>query len=74
MIDPHAYDIKVRSRTIEGATMFEALVRELPDLAEYADSHDEAYALAIDAINTTAQIFAEQGRGMPAPEKAVEDK
>lgn len=67
MIDPHAYGIEVRRRSIDGEVVFEARVRELPDLAEYADTADEAYALAADAVATTAKVFAERGKAMPAP-------
>lgn len=67
MIDPHAYGIEVRRRSIDGEEVFEARVRELPDLAEYADTADEAYALAVDAIATTAKVIAERGKAMPTP-------
>lgn len=67
MIDPHAYGIEVRRRSIDGEEVFEARVRELPDLAEYAGTADEAYALAVDAIATTARVFSERGKPMPAP-------
>lgn len=73
MTDPHAYGIEVRRRTIDGEAVFEARVRELPDLAEYADTFDEAYALALDAIETTAKVLAERGRAMPAPIEPVDD-
>lgn len=67
MIDPHAYGIEVRRRSIDGEAVFEARVRELPDLAEYADTADEAYALAVDAVATTAKVLAERGKTMPPP-------
>ena len=73
MIDPHAYGIEVRRRVMDGEALFEARVRELPDLAEYADTFDETYALAVDAIETTARVFAEHGRAMPAPVEPVDD-
>lgn len=73
MIDPHAYGIEVRRRRIDGDVVFEARVRELPDLAEYADTADEAYALAVDAIATTAKVLAERGRAMPTPMEPVQD-
>lgn len=56
-----------------GELCFEAKVKELPDLAEYADSWQEAYELALDAIDTTATLLAEQGRDMPVPASGVED-
>ena len=73
MIDPHAYNITVRRDDFEGELCFEARVKELPDLAEYGDTFEEAYQLAIDAIETTAEIFAEKGKAMPMP-KDVPDE
>lgn len=66
-IDAHAYNITVRRDCFDGETLFEARVKELPDLVEYGESFEEAYALAVDAIETTAAVFAEQGRPMPPP-------
>ena len=42
-------------------------VAELPDVAEYADSFEEAYTLALDTIETTAAIFEQQGKSLPLP-------
>ncbi len=64
-IDPYAYNITVRRAMFEGEVCFEARVKELPDLIEYADTADEAYALAVDGIETTAEIMNEKGRAMP---------
>ena len=52
---------------------FEAKVKELPDVAEYADSYEEAYNLAIDTIETTAQVMKGKGRKMPDPLVTDED-
>ena len=57
-IDPYAYNITVRRAEVEGEVCFEARVKELPDLIEYADTAEEAYALAVDGIETTAEIMA----------------
>lgn len=73
MIDPHAYGIELQRRVIDGETVFEARARELPDLAEYADTAEEAYALALDAIETTAAAFAEMGREMPVPMEPMDE-
>jgi len=73
MIDPHAYNITVRRSEFEGEVCFEARVKELPDLAEYGDTFEEAYALAIDAIETTAEVFAEKGKPMPVPQEVADD-
>jgi len=73
-MNPHDYGITVRRfEDDNGHPYFEARVRELPDVAEYAGSFQEAYELAIDTIETTAQIFAEQGRKMPPPAPAADE-
>jgi hypothetical protein len=72
-IDPYAYNITVRRAEVEGEVCFEARVKELPDLIEYADTAEEAYALAVDGIETTAEIMAEKGRAMPAAAIPAED-
>lgn len=73
MMDPHAYHITVRRSEFEGEVCFEARVKELPDLAEYGDTFKEAYALAIDTIETTAEVFAEKGKLMPVPQEVADD-
>lgn len=73
MIDASNYNITVRKGFFDGEICYEARVAELPDVAEYADSFEEAYALAIDTIETTAEIFAAQGKPMPAPMVPVDE-
>lgn len=73
MFDPRLYTTSVRYGLFEGEYCFEARVRELPDVAEYADTYEEAYALALDTISTTAIIFAEKGLVMPEPESPTDD-
>jgi predicted HicB family RNase H-like nuclease len=60
------YNVVVRRVVVENEAMFEARVKEFPDLTEYADTPQEAYELAIDAINTVVEVFAEKGRPPPA--------
>lgn len=72
-MNPYDYSITVRHIVAEDGPCFEARVRELPDVAEYADSYAEAYELAIDTITTTAEALAEAGNAMPAPVPAVHD-
>ncbi|MDT0619914.1 toxin-antitoxin system HicB family antitoxin [Salinisphaera sp. P385] len=67
MFDPNRYTITVRKGDFDGETCFEATVRELPDVAEYGDTFDEAYALAVDTIATTRDALAAMDRCMPAP-------
>lgn len=73
MIEPHAYGIEVRRRDIDGELVFEARIRELPDVAEYADSPEEAYELAIDNILTSVETLAKHGKAMPAPQAPATD-
>jgi predicted RNase H-like HicB family nuclease len=56
MFEPHEYAITVRKVLIDGEILFEAQVRELPYVAEYADTFEEAYQLAIDTIQTSMEM------------------
>ncbi|GFO72828.1 antitoxin [Bathymodiolus japonicus methanotrophic gill symbiont] len=67
MFDAGLYNITVRKGNFDGEVFFEAKVKELPDVVEYADSYEEAYLLAIDSLETTAEALAEQGKVMPSP-------
>ncbi len=73
MMDAMQYNITVRKGVFDGETCFEARVAELPDVAEYGDSYEETYELAVDTIETTAAVFAEKGKQMPAPMEPVDD-
>jgi predicted HicB family RNase H-like nuclease len=73
MIDASNYNITVRKGWFDGEHCYEARVAELPDVAEYADSVEEAYALAIDTIEVTAEMLAAQGKAMPAPMIPADD-
>jgi len=64
-VDAQAYGVTVRRGTFEGERLFEARVCEFPDLFAYGESHDEAYDLMIDAIDTTAAAFEERGQALP---------
>ena len=72
-IDPHAYNISIRRGTFEGEVLFEARVKELPDVAEYGETYAEAYDLAVDTIETAADAYAEQGRAFPAVQVPADD-
>lgn len=71
--DASAYNIAIRKVLIDDEVLFEARVRELPDVIEYADSWGEAYELAIDTIETTAAHFSERGKAMPSPIEPVDE-
>ncbi|MBN2429619.1 MAG: toxin-antitoxin system HicB family antitoxin [Deltaproteobacteria bacterium] len=73
MIDPTKYNISIRKVAIEGSIYFEAKVKELPDIAEYGETHEEAYSLALDSISVTCEVFYEKGRTMPPPIEPIED-
>lgn len=72
MIDLNACSIRVRRRSIDGEDVYEARVRELPDVAEYADTAEEVYALAVDTIEATARIFAARGNARRLPHGRAE--
>lgn len=72
-VDVNAYTISVRKDEFDGEELYEARVKELPDIIEYADSFEEAYDLAVDTIETTAAHFAEIGRSLPPPTVPADD-
>ena len=65
--DPHEYNVTVRKIRHEGETLFEARVKELPDVCEYSETNAEDYDLAIDTIETAAEMYADAGRTFPPP-------
>ena len=72
-IDPRGYDVTVRKIVHEGKMLFEARLKELPDLREYGETMMEAYDLAVDTIETAAEMYAEAGRAFPTPIVPPED-
>lgn len=72
-IDPRAYNITVRHDIFDGVELFEARVKELPDLVEYGETFSEAYELAIDTIATAAAAYREQGRAFPTAQMPADD-
>jgi predicted HicB family RNase H-like nuclease len=71
--DAHAYTVSIRRDVFDGETLFEARVREFPDVREYAPTHEEAYTLVIDAIDSLRGALAAQSRAMPEPVVPVDD-
>lgn len=69
MINPNDYTITVKRVSLDGEFVYRATIRELPHLVEYADSHEEAYALAHDAIQTLYEAAKQEGREFPAPSR-----
>jgi predicted HicB family RNase H-like nuclease len=72
MFDPRAYTITIKKLKIDDERLFRASVAELPDVAPYGQTFQEAYELAIDAIETLRAVYEEQGRAFPEP--VVEDR
>jgi len=52
--------ITVTQKEIDGEALFEARLICLPDLVEYGETFEEAYDLAVDAMETTAEVEAEK--------------
>lgn len=67
IFDAERYTISVRKEIVEGDELYVARVAELQDVEEYADSHAEAYALAIDTIETAHELCTEKGIAFPEP-------
>lgn len=67
MTDPERYSIMVRKVHVDGEDLWRATVRELPDVAEFAATRDEAVALAHDAIIDLQDSAAEDNRPFPEP-------
>lgn len=72
-IDASAYGVRIRHAEFDGEWLYEASVREFPDLTEYAETFEGAYALMMDAITTAAGMLIEQGRAIPPPRVPEED-
>lgn len=65
--DARRYTIIIKLITDDEGEHYEALVAELPDLVEYAETYDRAYSLAVEAIGSLHEAAEEQGRQFPAP-------
>jgi len=73
IVTSYAYSISVRRDTFDGVELFEARVKELPDVVEYGETQAEAYDLAIDTIETAAVAYKEQGRAFPEAQVPADD-
>jgi predicted HicB family RNase H-like nuclease len=67
------YAITVRRVSIEGEEFWRATVRELPDVAEFAETREEAIDLALDSIETLKQAAKEEGKEFPEPLEEEEE-
>ncbi len=67
MRDAERYAITVRKVLVDGEELWRATVRELPDLAEFAETRDEAIELLLEAVDGLKESAAEEGRTFPEP-------
>ncbi len=67
MIDPNEYWITVQRLETEDGLLFEGTVHELPDVAVYGETCNQAYDLAVDAIEGLYKLAEQQGRPFPRP-------
>lgn len=65
--DAHAFAIQTRRITENGETYFKATVAELPHLATYEDTPQEAYDVLIDDIEALHASALELKHPFPAP-------
>lgn len=74
MFSPEDYTVLIRRELIDDDMYYVARIKELPDVAEYALTRDEALDLAYETISLSQQMFIEQGLSFPEPSKiAVPD-
>lgn len=65
--DPHSYSVMIKRVDEDGESVFKATVKELPHVAEYGDSYEEVYELAVDAINVLHEMASDMGHKFPNP-------
>lgn len=67
MFDASRYTISIKKIDEDGQTLYQATVKELPDVGPYAENPQQAYELALEIIKTLNEMAAEEGRKFPAP-------
>lgn len=67
MFDPYEYTIQVKKIDLDGDKCFIAKVKEVPDIGPVAETPEEAYAMAVDAIGILHSMAKEMGHGFPLP-------
>ncbi len=65
--DAYAYAIHTRRVTLDGETYFKASVAELPHLATYENTAQEAYEVLIEDIKALHEAAVRLGHEFPAP-------
>jgi predicted HicB family RNase H-like nuclease len=69
-----AYRITVQEREIEGQIFHVGTVAELPDVAVYEDSFQEAYLAITHVITDLKEMANEAGRTFPLPAEVKEEE
>lgn len=67
MFDASRYTISIKKIDEDGQILYQATVKELPDVGPYAENPHQAYELALDIIKTLNEMATEEGRHFPAP-------
>jgi predicted HicB family RNase H-like nuclease len=67
MSDAERYSITLRRVEVEGEGLWRATVKELPDLAEFADTKERAFELALEAVEGLKKAALDEGRSFPEP-------
>lgn len=65
--DAYAYTIQTRKVTEDGETFFKATVAELPHLATYESTLQEAYEVLIEDIEVLHEAAVRMGHAFPPP-------
>lgn len=65
--DPEAFTITIRKESVDGDVLFVGRVAELPDVAAYEESYEEAHTILLDAITSLKKVADEQKRNFPIP-------
>ena len=71
-VDPYSYCISVRRVQVGEERLFKGTVAELPHVTTFEKSAEEAYSLAIEAIESLYESAIEDGRPFPVPHSHTE--
>lgn len=65
--DPRRYGVTIKRVSLDRGECFEASVAELPQIVEYADTADSAYAAAVDSVWSALDEAVDRGVKLPDP-------
>ena len=71
--DPEAYTLTIRKENSDGDVLFVGRIAELPDVAAYEETYEEAHMILLDAITSLKKVADEQMRTFPAPFETEEE-